>query len=95
MEDTDFAGVLQRLIQIMDIRHGNEFPFNFYIYPGTDWYVRLIPRIKILGGFELGTNIYVNTQDPKETFAFIQEHFFVPNEEKIKTIHKAEYKKSV
>jgi UDPglucose--hexose-1-phosphate uridylyltransferase len=94
-EMAHFAGILQRLVHIMALRHGNMFPYNFYIYPGTDWYLRLIPRSKILGGFELGTNIYVNTQDPKETIAFIKEHFYLPNEEKIKTIHKATYKKSV
>lgn len=71
----DLAHLLNRLVQIMDIRHGHEFPFNFYIYPGGDWYLRLMPRLKIIGGFELGTNIYVNTQDPLETITFIKEHF--------------------
>ncbi|HSW97627.1 MAG TPA: DUF4931 domain-containing protein [Candidatus Saccharimonadales bacterium] len=90
-----FAAIIQRLVHIMSLRHGNNFPYNFYIYPGTDWYLRLIPRVKILGGFELGTNIYVNTQDPKETLNFIREHFYIPNEEKIKTVHKAVYRKNV
>ena len=94
-EIKDFAKTLYRLIQIFDLRHGHEFPFNFYIYPGGDWYLRLIPRVKSLGGFELGTGIYVNTQDPKETIAFIKEHFVSPNEEKIKTKHQASYKRTV
>lgn len=92
---TDLAFVVSRLIQIFDLRHGYEFPFNFYIYPGVNWYLRLIPRLKILGGFELGTNVIVNTQDPKETLAFIKEHFWKPNAEKIKGEHSAEYLKSV
>ncbi len=75
-EITDLSFVLSRLIQIFDLRHGHEFPFNFYIYPGKNWYLRLIPRVKIIGGFELGTNIIVNTQDPAETFGFIKEHFW-------------------
>jgi len=96
---SDLAFALTRLIQIFDLRHGLEFPFNFYIYPGGDWYLRIIPRVKVLGGFEVGTGISVNTQDPKETIEFIKEHFDQPvggpNEEKIKTIHRATYHKRV
>ncbi len=92
---TDLAFTLSRVIQIHDLRHGYEFPFNFYIYPGKNWYLRVIPRLKILGGFELGTNVIVNTQDPRETFAFIKEHFWQPNTEKIKKEHKADYVKKV
>jgi UDPglucose--hexose-1-phosphate uridylyltransferase len=90
---SDLAFVLSRLIQIFDLRHRLEFPFNFYIYPGGDWYLKIIPRVKVLGGFEIGTGIYVNTQDPKETIEFIKEHFEKPNEGKIKTIHSANYHK--
>jgi UDPglucose--hexose-1-phosphate uridylyltransferase len=90
---TDLAFVLSRLIRIFDLRHGLEFPFNFYIYPGGDWYLRIIPRVKVLGGFEVGTGVMVNTQDPRETIEFIKEHFENPNEGKIKTIHRANYHK--
>lgn len=91
----DLAFVLGRLIQIFDLRHGQEFPFNFYIYPRENWYIRLIPRVKVLGGFEVGTGVMVNTQDPAETMAFIKEHFHEPNHEKIKTQHQANYRKKV
>lgn len=98
-EITDFSKILKRLVQIFDLRHGNDFPFNFYIYPGGDWYLRLIPRLKVIGGFELSTGIFVNTQNPKETIAFIKEHFDLLegelNVEKIKSEHQAEYGKSV
>jgi len=94
-EITDLAFTLQRLIKIFDLRHGSEFPFNFYIYPGGDWYLRLIPRLKSLGGFEIGTKIFINTQDPEETIAFIKEHFHNPDEEKIKNQHQAEYGRHV
>ena len=77
------------------MRHGSEFPFNFYISPRKGWYLRIVPRVKTLGGFEIGTNVSVNTQDPKETIAFIKEHFETPDEEKIKTVHRAQYKKTV
>ena len=94
-EITDMAFILSRLVQIFDLRHGHEFPFNFYIPPLKNWYLRLIPRTKILGGFELGTNIIVNTQKPADTFAFIKEHFWEPDHEKIKNEHQAEYAKKV
>ncbi len=94
-EIRDMAFCLQRLISIFDLRHGHEFPFNFYIYPGKNWYLRIIPRQKILGGFELGTGIIVNTQDPVETFAFVKEHFFEPNLEKIKLQQQTDYWRSV
>lgn len=94
-EIKDLALILSRLIQIFDLRHGLEFPFNFYIYPGGDWYLRIIPRVKVLGGFEIGTGIYINTQDPIETIMFIKEHFDKPDVEKIKTIHAARYHKRV
>lgn len=94
-EIKDLAFILSRLIRIFDLRHGSEFPFNFYIYPGGDWYLRIIPRVKVLGGFEIGTGIFVNTQDPKETIEFIKEHFESPNEEKITTIHRAAYHRRV
>lgn len=94
-EIVDLSHILQRLIQIFDLRHGNNFPFNFYIYPGGDWYLRIIPRLKVLGGFELGTGIYVNTQKPEETLAFIKEHFGNTDQEKIKQQHQAEYEKTV
>ncbi len=94
-EIKDLAKSLYRLIQIFDLRHGHEFPFNFYIAPFKSWYLRIIPRIKTLGGFEVGTNISVNTQEPKETIAFIKEHFQSPDEEKIKQEHGAKYHKAV
>lgn len=94
-EIAELAFIVTRLIDIYNLRHGHEFPFNFYIYPGMDWYLRIIPRDKSLGGFEIGTNVYVNTLDPRETNAFIKEHFENPDREKIKHLHKALYKKGV
>ncbi|MFH1186997.1 MAG: hypothetical protein V1697_02360 [Candidatus Levyibacteriota bacterium] len=95
IEIEDFAHVLIRLIQIFTFRHGNEFSFNFYIYPDTDWYLRLIPRVKTIGGFELGTGVFVNTQDPKETLAFLKEHYQNPDKEKILKENQATYRRGV
>lgn len=94
-EVSDLAYTINRVIRILDLRHGHEFPFNFYIYPGGDWYLRIIPRLKSMGGFELGTGIFINTQDPKETIQFIKTHFERPDEERIRLEHQAEYGKSV
>jgi UDPglucose--hexose-1-phosphate uridylyltransferase len=94
-EIKDLAKALYRLIQIFDLRHGHEFPFNFCISPFRGWNLRIVPRLKNLGGFEVGTGISVNTQDPQETIAFIKEHFESPDEEKIRTVHRAQYRKSV
>lgn len=92
-EITDLAKILYRIIQIMDLRHGHEFPYNFFIYPHKDWYLRLVPRIKIIGAFEVSTGVFVNTQRAEETIDFIIEHFDTPDHEKIRTTHRATYSK--
>lgn len=94
LEDAEIANLaltLQRLLQLMDIRHGHEFPFNFYISPAKKWYIRLIPRIKRLGGFEVGTGVFVNTQDPQETIRFIKSNFENPDVQRIQQEDRAEY----
>lgn len=88
------AFILKRLIRIFDLRHNGNFPFNTYIYPKKDWYVRLVSRAKILGGFEIETGIFVNTQDPTETSQFIKDHFYEEDDEKIR-ISKARYRRGV
>jgi UDPglucose--hexose-1-phosphate uridylyltransferase len=90
-EIEDFADILSKLTKIFDLRYNKDFPFNFYLYPGGDWYFRLIPRLKTLGGFEVGTNVFVNTQKPQETLEFIKEHFHAPNLEKILKHQQADY----
>ncbi|HVZ12202.1 MAG TPA: DUF4931 domain-containing protein [Patescibacteria group bacterium] len=93
-EIENLAYILRRLIFIFEARHGHDFPYNFYIYPHRDWYLRILPRSKTLGGFEISTGIFVNTQDPIDTMVFIKEHFFEEDQEKIKE-HKAEYRRGV
>lgn len=72
---SDLSNSLTKIIQALELRHGKEFPYNFYIYPGKDWYLRLMPRVRTLGGFEIGTKVFVNMQDPKETIGFLKENF--------------------
>lgn len=89
-EISELAFILNRLIQILSIRHGHEFPYNHYIYPGKDWYMRIMPRVKGIGGFEVGTGIFVNTSKPDETIAFLKEHFEDPDEDKIRKEYSGE-----
>lgn len=44
-----------------------------------------------MGGLEVGTGIFVNTQDTKETVNFIKTHLDNPNEWLIRISHQAEY----
>lgn len=41
-----------------------DVPYNYYIYHGPDWYLRIIPRLVHRAGFELGTGLLVNIVDP-------------------------------
>lgn len=86
--------VWSRITKILELRHSGKFPHNFYIYPYKDWYMRIIPRDKVLGGFEMETGIYVNTQDPHDTMRFIKEHFAETEESSIKK-NKARYRRGV
>lgn len=45
------------------------FNYNYYIYHGQNWYVRIIPRLVHRAGFELGTGLSVNMIDPKDAAA--------------------------
>jgi len=92
---SDLAYSLSHLINIFDLRYNKDYPFNFYIHPDGDWYLRMIPRVRTLGGFEVGTNVFVNTQRPEETMAFIREQFQTPDSEKIMKEHQAEYHRTV
>ncbi|HET9946770.1 MAG TPA: hypothetical protein VFQ63_01790 [Patescibacteria group bacterium] len=94
-ELSDLAIILQRLIQLVDVRHGHEAPYNFYISPNTNWYFRLMPRSKSLGGFEVGTGINVNTQDPAETIRFIKSNFDNADVDEMEEENKATFAESV
>ncbi len=47
--------------------------YNFYIYHGLDWYLRIIPRLVHRAGFELGTGLSVNVVDPADAAAMLME----------------------
>ncbi|OGY29419.1 MAG: hypothetical protein A3J50_00065 [Candidatus Woykebacteria bacterium RIFCSPHIGHO2_02_FULL_43_16b] len=71
----ELSDAVRGIIKIIKDRIEDEPAYNFYIYPGKDWYLRLIPRAKVLGGFELASNIYVNTVDPEEVKNYVKEKF--------------------
>lgn len=73
----DLAGILQRvLIRLEKIylsstikpkdRSDNAFVYNYYIYHGANWFIRIIPRFIHRAGFELGTGLNVNVVDPTD-----------------------------
>ncbi len=62
------AFIIRKFTEIGALRKGgddlDEVPYNFYIYHGNDWYLRIIPRLVHRAGFELGTGLSVNIVDP-------------------------------
>ncbi len=80
----DLAGVLQRTLQriesifndpLLHHVHGGipTFGYNYYIYHGANWFLRITPRFVHRAGFELGTGLSVNTFDPAEAAAMLQQ----------------------
>lgn len=66
-EITDLAPILQKTLAFIVNRFRGEadVPYNYYIYHGADWYLRIIPRLVHRAGFELGTGLSVNIVDPE------------------------------
>lgn len=61
----DLAKLLQKTILGLHKILG-KFDYNYYVAPNPPFYLRLIPRIVIRGGFELGTGLSTNPLDPSE-----------------------------
>ena len=49
------------------------FVYNYYIYHGQNWFIRIIPRFIHRAGFELGTGLNVNVVDPVDAAKEIRE----------------------
>ncbi len=60
--------IIKKFTELGAMRKGgddlDEVPYNYYIYHGVDWYLRIIPRLIHRAGFELGTGLSVNIVDP-------------------------------
>lgn len=76
-ELVDCARILKKLLGVVVTKfsqestlrkhHGTtEVPYNFYIFHGDDWYLRVIPRLIHPAGFELGSGVGVNIVDPPQ-----------------------------
>ncbi|OGR80359.1 MAG: hypothetical protein A3I11_02785 [Elusimicrobia bacterium RIFCSPLOWO2_02_FULL_39_32] len=81
----DLAKILQSIFQRFHQKIENP-DFNFVIrsapYPLSNvpyyhWHIQLLPRTKIIGGFEVGTRIQVNTILPEDSAKLLREcsHF--------------------
>ncbi|MBP9690526.1 hypothetical protein KBD81_00440, partial [Candidatus Woesebacteria bacterium] len=58
---------LLKLEQISVKKHPEEeFSYNYYISPKENWFLRIIPRMTSIAGFELCTGLSVNVIDPDE-----------------------------
>ncbi len=71
----DFAAVMQdglkRIKSVLASPTGlfhqdDAFIYNYYIYHGENWFLRIIPRAVYRAGFELGTGLSVNVLDPTQ-----------------------------
>ncbi|OGG01539.1 hypothetical protein A2Z33_00720, partial [Candidatus Gottesmanbacteria bacterium RBG_16_52_11] len=67
-----FPDALRRISRVLtdpklQFRQANEpFIYNYYIYHGKKWFVRIIPRAVHRAGFELGSGLNVNVVDPTD-----------------------------
>src|SRR4030043_2108829 len=64
-EIENLSQLLSKILHKLEQLLGEKFPFNFHIYHGGDWYLRLIPRLRVQGGFELATGLNVHSTHPK------------------------------
>lgn len=84
-EIVDLSGILQKMLRrlvkkfespeaMRQHKDDPDFPYNFYIYHGDDWYLRIIPRLVHRAGFELGTGLSVNIIDPTKAAEELREN---------------------
>ncbi len=72
-EEVDkLATVIYKLSSSILNNLGN-IPFNLYIhtspkgnYPYFHWHMEIVPRLPVMGGFELATGIFVNSNSPEK-----------------------------
>jgi UDPglucose--hexose-1-phosphate uridylyltransferase len=80
VEVEEFAKILQEVLSKIDRALGQP-DFNYFIETAPidkeisnylHWYLRIIPRIWNIGGFELGSGIYINTHIPEITAEYLR-----------------------
>lgn len=80
---SDLAAVLQMALRrirdaqlkgfLQSVHEKGVFVYNFYIYHGENWFIRITPRFVHRAGFELGTGLNVNVTDPTEAAKILRE----------------------
>ncbi|KAH8956585.1 hypothetical protein BDL97_07G047900 [Sphagnum fallax] len=76
------AAILKLILQKMDVAFSQP-PFNYVIQtapldpanwdlPYYHWYLRLVPHLVTLGGFELGSGCYINPVGPEKAAEFLR-----------------------
>lgn len=58
---------------IRSVHEAGSFVYNYYIYHGENWFIRITPRFVHRAGFELGTGLNVNVTDPTEAARILRE----------------------
>ena len=75
----EFATALHRLLGLYQQRFG-DVPYNYYIhtspcdgseYPYYHWHLEMIPKLTLLGSFELGTGMIINVTTPEHAAKFL------------------------
>ncbi|MFZ5845331.1 MAG: DUF4931 domain-containing protein [Patescibacteria group bacterium] len=76
----DLAQILQTALRKIEVTardtfaiHPGKFVYNYYIYHGVNWFIRIIPRLVHRAGFELGSGLSVNIVDPTEAAKKLKE----------------------
>lgn len=67
---------------LLDLKEAlNDPDYNYAIHtapaedeedPYYDWHIRIVPRLTIPAGFEMGSGIYINTASPEQTAEFMR-----------------------
>lgn len=76
-----FSEVLQQTLRCVDEQLGSpDYNMAFHTapsgdqdYPGFRWYIQICPRVSITGGFELATDVFINTIPPETAAQFLRE----------------------
>lgn len=77
----ELAAVMQKtLTKISNALNNPDYNFAIFFSPTHEpeleyfhWYIKIVPRISQLAGFEMGSGIYVNTMIPEDAARFLRE----------------------
>lgn len=69
----DLAQILKNILsKIRSLNSPDQTAYNYYFSPSLkNWYIRIIPRLTIGGGFEFATNLTVNSIPPSKAIKIL------------------------